>query len=190
MCWWSSATAPTTPSAGASCSPMRRWPISGTTMPQSAAAIEESFQRWDDIDVHFKGHVIRSGGHGFAGIARKRLLNILQERARALGVRLQLEREVERSFRLARRRSDRRGRRHQQRHPRTLRRGLPAERRVAQEQVHLARHRSALRGLHLRLRGDRRRGGSGRTPTASMPPPRPSSSSATRRPGAGSASIA
>ena len=61
----------------------------------SAAAIEESFQRWDDIDVHFKGHVIRSGGHGFVGIARKRLLNILQERARALGVRLQLEREAD-----------------------------------------------------------------------------------------------
>jgi anthraniloyl-CoA monooxygenase len=62
---------------------------------ESAAAIEESFQHWDDIDVHFKGHVVRSGGHGFAGIARKRLLSILQERARALGVRLQFEREIE-----------------------------------------------------------------------------------------------
>src|SRR5688572_11183733 len=61
----------------------------------SAAAIEASFQHWDDIDVHFKGHVVRSGGHGFAGIARKRLLNILQERARALGVGLQFECEVE-----------------------------------------------------------------------------------------------
>ena len=38
---------------------------------------------------------MRSGGHGFAGIARKRLLNILQERARALGVRLRFETEVE-----------------------------------------------------------------------------------------------
>jgi anthraniloyl-CoA monooxygenase len=62
---------------------------------ESAAAIEDSFQHWDDIDVHIKGHVVRSGGHGFAGIARKRLLKILQERARALGVRLQFEREVE-----------------------------------------------------------------------------------------------
>ena len=61
----------------------------------SAAAIEDSFQHWDDIDVHVKGHVIRSGGHGFAGIARQRLLTILQERAQALGVRLQFEREVE-----------------------------------------------------------------------------------------------
>jgi anthraniloyl-CoA monooxygenase len=63
--------------------------------PESAAAIANSFQHWDDIDVHFKGHVVRSGGHGFAGIARKHLLNILQERARALGVRLQFETEVE-----------------------------------------------------------------------------------------------
>ena len=55
---------------------------------ESAAAIEDAFQHWDDIDVHFKGHVVRSGGHGFAGIARKRLLNILQERARELGVKL------------------------------------------------------------------------------------------------------
>jgi anthraniloyl-CoA monooxygenase len=62
---------------------------------ESAAAIEASFQHWDDIDVHFKGHVVRSGGHGFAGIARKRLLRILQERAHTLGVRLQFKREVE-----------------------------------------------------------------------------------------------
>jgi anthraniloyl-CoA monooxygenase len=38
---------------------------------------------------------VRSGGHGFAGIARRRLLNILQERARALGVGLRFEAEVE-----------------------------------------------------------------------------------------------
>jgi anthraniloyl-CoA monooxygenase len=61
----------------------------------SAAAIEDSFQHWDDIDVHFKGHVVRSGGHGFAGIARKRLLGILQERARALGIGLRFESEIE-----------------------------------------------------------------------------------------------
>jgi anthraniloyl-CoA monooxygenase len=67
----------------------------GKNDADSAAAIENSFQHWDEIDVHFKGHVIRSGGHGFAGIARQRLLSILQERARALGVRLQFESEVE-----------------------------------------------------------------------------------------------
>src|SRR5216110_2539859 len=45
-------------------------------------SITSSFAHWDDIDVHFKGAVITSGGHGFSGIARKQLLHILQERAR------------------------------------------------------------------------------------------------------------
>jgi anthraniloyl-CoA monooxygenase len=62
---------------------------------ESAQAISDSFARWDDIDVHFKGRVVRSGGHGFTGIARKRLLNILQTRARELGVALRFETEVE-----------------------------------------------------------------------------------------------
>ena len=56
--------------------------------PVTAERILASFAHWDDIDVHFKGEVITSGGHGFIGISRKRLLNILQERARGLGVRL------------------------------------------------------------------------------------------------------
>ncbi|MGO9424649.1 MAG: bifunctional salicylyl-CoA 5-hydroxylase/oxidoreductase [Steroidobacteraceae bacterium] len=58
-------------------------------------AIVQSFYHWDDIDVHFGGLRIRSGGHGFCGIARKRLLNILQERAAALGVRQSFEREID-----------------------------------------------------------------------------------------------
>jgi anthraniloyl-CoA monooxygenase len=53
---------------------------------QTHAAILDSFHYWDDIDVHFKGRTITSGGHGFCGIGRKRLLNILQERCAALGV--------------------------------------------------------------------------------------------------------
>ncbi|MDP9111149.1 MAG: FAD-dependent monooxygenase, partial [Candidatus Eremiobacteraeota bacterium] len=56
--------------------------------------IVASFVHWDDIDIHFKDRVITSGGHGFSGIARKRLLNILQERARGVGVLLEFEREV------------------------------------------------------------------------------------------------
>lgn len=47
-----------------------------------------SLARWDDIDIHFKGQVITSGGHGFCGIERKHLLNILQRRAEDLGVNL------------------------------------------------------------------------------------------------------
>ena len=57
-------------------------------------AISDSFARWDDIDIHFKGSTITSGGHGFAGIARRRLLEILQRRAQALGVHLRFREEV------------------------------------------------------------------------------------------------
>jgi anthraniloyl-CoA monooxygenase len=60
----------------------------------SARAILQSFNHWDDIDVHFKGRTVTSGGHGFCGIARKRLLGILQERCLELGVRLAFETEV------------------------------------------------------------------------------------------------
>jgi anthraniloyl-CoA monooxygenase len=58
-------------------------------------AIVGSFYHWDDIDVHFRGHTIRSGGHGFCGIARKRLLNILQERAATLGVEQFFQHEID-----------------------------------------------------------------------------------------------
>src|SRR3954465_11438810 len=54
--------------------------------PPSAAIIAAEFAQWDDIDVHFRGETITSGGHGFIGIGRKRLLEILQQRARELGV--------------------------------------------------------------------------------------------------------
>lgn len=58
-------------------------------------AITEAFQRWDDIEVHFKGKVVASTGHGFCGVGRRRLLQILQARAAELGVELIFEREVE-----------------------------------------------------------------------------------------------
>jgi anthraniloyl-CoA monooxygenase len=62
--------------------------------PETAAIIEAAFVHWDDIDVHIHGRTIRSGGHGFAGIGRQRLLTILQDRARSLGVELRFEDEV------------------------------------------------------------------------------------------------
>ena len=49
---------------------------------------QREFAVWDDIDVHFKGEVVTSGGHGFAAMSRRRLLEILQERCRDLGVTL------------------------------------------------------------------------------------------------------
>ena len=54
--------------------------------PVVHAAMEKEFARWDDIDVHFRGQRITSGGHGFAAMGRKRLLQILQERCLELGV--------------------------------------------------------------------------------------------------------
>ncbi|MCU0757847.1 MAG: bifunctional salicylyl-CoA 5-hydroxylase/oxidoreductase [Steroidobacteraceae bacterium] len=63
--------------------------------PESHDAITGSFHHWDDIDVHFRGTLTRSGGHGFCGIERKRLLNILQQRAADLGVHHTFEQEVE-----------------------------------------------------------------------------------------------
>jgi anthraniloyl-CoA monooxygenase len=62
--------------------------------PVSGAVIRDEFVHWDDIDVHIQGACIRSSGHGFIGIGRKRLLNILQERARDLGVELHFEHEA------------------------------------------------------------------------------------------------
>jgi anthraniloyl-CoA monooxygenase len=54
--------------------------------PAVYRAMEREFARWDDIDVHFKGQVITSGGHGFAALSRRRLLQILQQRCAELGV--------------------------------------------------------------------------------------------------------
>lgn len=62
--------------------------------PVSAAEIRHHFAYWDDIAVHYRGDVQRSGGHGFCGIGRKTLLNILQARARALGVEMRFETEA------------------------------------------------------------------------------------------------
>ena len=64
---------------------MRQWD------PATASEIEQAFNHWDDIELLFKGRTIRSGGHGFVGIGRKKLLNILQARCEALGVKLVFE---------------------------------------------------------------------------------------------------
>jgi anthraniloyl-CoA monooxygenase len=63
--------------------------------PASKQEILDSFAHWDDIDIHFKGRVITSGGHGFCGIERRHLLDILRRRAESLGVELIFQREVD-----------------------------------------------------------------------------------------------
>lgn len=67
---------------------MRKWD------PETAATIEDAFNHWDDIELVFKGRKIRTTGHGFVGIGRKKMLNILQDRCIELGVEMVFEREV------------------------------------------------------------------------------------------------
>ena len=62
--------------------------------PESYAQITASFVRWSEIDVHYRGEVVTSGGHGFSAMGRKELLGILQRRATALGVDLRFRSEV------------------------------------------------------------------------------------------------
>ncbi|WP_048440838.1 bifunctional salicylyl-CoA 5-hydroxylase/oxidoreductase [Caenimonas sp. SL110] len=62
--------------------------------PQTASEILGAFNHWDDIEVNIRGHKAVSGGHGFCGIGRKRLLNILQKRCEELGVKLVFETDV------------------------------------------------------------------------------------------------
>lgn len=63
--------------------------------PESYADIARNFYHWDDIDVHHRGQVLTSTGHGFSGMSRRLLLQILQRRAAALGVRLDFQHPVD-----------------------------------------------------------------------------------------------
>jgi anthraniloyl-CoA monooxygenase len=62
--------------------------------PVSAAEIRKNFAYWDDIALHHKGQKLVSSGHGFCGIGRKTLLQILHKRAQDLGVDLRFETEA------------------------------------------------------------------------------------------------
>ena len=65
--------------------------------PATHAEITRAFTHWDDIDIHYQGQVLTSTGHGFAGLARQTLLDILQRRATELGVVMRFSTEVDRS---------------------------------------------------------------------------------------------
>ncbi|MFW6083999.1 MAG: bifunctional salicylyl-CoA 5-hydroxylase/oxidoreductase [Gemmatimonadota bacterium] len=76
--------------------------FSDATLDEIAAAdapsyeeITGAFHHWDDIDIHYRGDVLSSTGHGFSGIARVELLRILAARAESLGVDLRFGMEVE-----------------------------------------------------------------------------------------------
>src|SRR5690349_10821641 len=57
-------------------------------------AIAAAFSHWDDIAIHYREQVITSTGHGFAGLSRQLLLDILQRRCREVGVDLRFQNEV------------------------------------------------------------------------------------------------
>ena len=57
--------------------------------------IRRRFAYWGDVDVVYKGRVMRSGGNGFCGCSRNALLAILQDRCRELGVQIRFQTEVD-----------------------------------------------------------------------------------------------
>jgi len=63
--------------------------------PETFAAIERAFFHWDDIDVHYKGEVLSSTGHGFSGLERRTLLEILTDRSQTLGAELRFQSEID-----------------------------------------------------------------------------------------------
>ncbi len=63
--------------------------------PVSAAAIRANFAHWDDIAVHIGGECQTSSGHGFIGIGRKALLDLLAARAEELGVEIHFDAECD-----------------------------------------------------------------------------------------------
>jgi anthraniloyl-CoA monooxygenase len=62
--------------------------------PATYAEITRHFAHWDAIDIHYRGEVITSRGHGFSGLSRQTLLNLLQARAAELGVELRYHSDV------------------------------------------------------------------------------------------------
>ena len=61
---------------------------------ESFSAIRESFAYWGDIETYYGDTCVRSTGHGFCGLSRKKLLQIFQERCWDLGVKIDFKRPV------------------------------------------------------------------------------------------------
>ncbi len=62
--------------------------------PHTYRSITKHFFHWDDIDVHFRGELLNTTGHGFSGMSRQLLLDVLREQAEAFGVEIRYETEV------------------------------------------------------------------------------------------------
>ena len=61
----------------------------------TARKTTDTLAHWDDIEVYFKGRVLRSSGHGFVGVGRHKFLEILENRAEELGVTLEFGHRIE-----------------------------------------------------------------------------------------------
>ena len=66
----------------------------GEADPETNEAMAAAAARWEDIEIHYRGTVMRSTGHRFAGVERKTLLELLARRAQSLGVDVQWQRDI------------------------------------------------------------------------------------------------
>ncbi len=66
----------------------------GEADPETNQAMANAAARWEDIEIHYRGTVMRSTGHRFAGVERKTLLELLARRGQSLGVEVQWQREI------------------------------------------------------------------------------------------------
>src|SRR6185436_14013997 len=62
--------------------------------PDTYNAMASHFAHWDNIDIHYRGLVLTSSGHGFSGLSRQALLKVLGDRSRELGVCVEVGVEV------------------------------------------------------------------------------------------------
>ena len=62
--------------------------------PETFREIRKRFHHWDDIHIHYRDELLRSTGHGFAGLSRRELLLLLHRRCREVGVALHFEAEI------------------------------------------------------------------------------------------------
>ena len=157
----------------------------GEADPETNQAMAAAAARWEDIEIHYRGTVMRSTGHRFSGVERKTLLELLAGRAQSLGVEIHWQREIRDlvGLRSSGRRPDRCRRRRREPDPRPML--------SDRFQPHLDCAATASSGWAPPGPSPRspstsslRRPGSGaRTPTSTPPAARPSSSRHGRRPG-------
>src|SRR5688572_15172002 len=62
--------------------------------PDTYEEMASHFAHWDDIDIHYRGQVITSSGHGFSGLSRRALLAVLGKRCKSLGVCVEVGEDV------------------------------------------------------------------------------------------------